>query len=95
MSRAQWKALSAQAGNFRAKLIAARVGKSLAFSGWDLQTGPKPTLQAVPAGSCYVFDCGTPAEAKALAAALSWPRPRSTMHGEKGFGLGVCSSINL
>jgi CRISPR type III-B/RAMP module-associated protein Cmr3 len=96
MSRADWKALASNTGGFpTARLIAARVGKPLAFSGWDLQTGPKPTVLAVPAGSCYVFDCGTPEEAKALAAALSWPRPRSTMHGEKGFGLGVCSSIIL
>ncbi len=103
MSRAQWKEVSAKAGGFNARLVAARIGKPLAFSGWDLHIGdtkphtggPKPTLLAVPAGSCYVFDCGTAAEAKALAATLSWPRPRSTMHGEKGFGLGICSSINL
>lgn len=94
MSRAEWKALAAKAGGFSAKLIAARVGKPLAFSGWDIQDGgPKPTLLAVAAGSSYVFDCGTAAEARALAAALAPDRPRSTMYGEKGFGIGICSSL--
>jgi CRISPR-associated protein Cmr3 len=95
MSRAEWKAHAAAAGGFTAKLVAARVGKPTAFSGWDLQTGPKPTVLAVPAGSCYVFDCGTAEEARALAAVLSPHRPRSTMFGEKGFGIGLCSSVNL
>ena len=95
MSRAAWKALSAQAGGFEtAKLVAARVGKPLAFSGWDLQDGgPKPTQLAVPAGSCYVFECGTVDEARALVAALAPDRPRSTIFGEKGFGIGLCSSL--
>ena len=93
MSRAEWKALAAKSDGFSAKLVAARVGKPLAFSGWDLKTGPKPTLLAVPAGSCYIFDCGTVEEARALAAALSPDRPRSTMYGEKGFGIGLCSSL--
>ncbi len=94
MSRAEWKAAAAGAGSFTARLVAARIGKPLAFSGWDLQKGaPKPTLLAVPAGSCYVFDCGTVAEARALAGALAPDRPRSTMYGEKGFGAGICSSL--
>ncbi len=93
MSRAQWKALAAKSDGFSAKLVAARIGKPLAFSGWDLKTGPKPTQLAVPAGSCYVFDCGTVEEARALAAALSPDRPRSTHFGEKGFGIGLCSSL--
>ncbi|MBM4164571.1 MAG: hypothetical protein FJ222_09070 [Lentisphaerae bacterium] len=94
MARADWKALAAKAGGFAtARLIAARVGKPLAFSGWDLQAGPKPTVLAVPAGSCYVFDCETVEEARALAAALAPDRPRSTRFGEKGFGIGLCSSL--
>jgi CRISPR/Cas system CMR-associated protein Cmr3 (group 5 of RAMP superfamily) len=76
-----------------ADLIAARVGKPIAFSGWDLQSGPKPTQLAVPAGSCYVFDCKTPESARALAKLLDPPNRRSSLFGEKGFGLGVCSSI--
>jgi|LFRM01.1.fsa_nt_gb CRISPR type III-B/RAMP module-associated protein Cmr3 len=93
MTRAEWKAVAAGAGGFGATLVAARIGKPLAFSGWDLKTGPKPTQLAVPAGSCYVFDCGTVEEARALAAALAPDRPRSTMYGEKGFGIGLCSSL--
>lgn len=95
VSRAAWKAQAAAAGGFpTARLVAARVGKPLAFSGWDLQTGgPKPTLLAVPSGACYVFDCDTPDEARALAAALAPGRPRSTRFGEKGFGIGLCSSL--
>jgi CRISPR type III-B/RAMP module-associated protein Cmr3 len=73
------------------KLIAARIGKPLAFSGWDLRTGPKPTLLAVPAGSCYVFDCGTAENAQKLADRLNL-KPCSDRFGEKGFGVGVCSS---
>jgi len=76
-----------------ASLIAARVGKPLPFSGWDLQSkGPKPTVLAVPAGSCYVFDCETVEKARTLAALLHG-RPRSDRFGEKGFGIGVCSSV--
>jgi len=47
----------------------------------------------VPSGSCYVFECGTVDEARALAAALAPDRPRSTIFGEKGFGIGICSSL--
>ncbi len=75
-----------------ARLIAARIGKPVAFSGWDLQTGPKPTQLAVPAGSCYVFDCGTIENAQALARLLHGC-PRSDRFGEKGFGIGLCSSV--
>ena len=75
-----------------ARLIAARIGKPLAFSGWDLKTGPKPTQLAVPAGSSYVFDCGTVEAARALATLLHG-RPRSDRFGEKGFGIGLCSSL--
>ena len=75
-----------------ASLIAARVGKPLAFSGWDLRAGPKPTLLAVPAGSCYVFDCGTAENAQLLAVRLNF-KPRSDRFGEKGFGVGVCSPV--
>lgn len=78
-----------------AKLIASRVDKPLSFSGWDLQTGPKPTQLAVPAGSCYVFDCGTPEGAQQLANLLNPPNRRSSVFGEKGFGIGICSSIKI
>ncbi len=77
-----------------ATLVAARVEKPVAFSGWDLQTGPKPTLLAVPAGSCNVFDCGTSENARKLADFLTF-KPCSDLYGEKGYGIGVCSSLNI
>ncbi len=61
--------------------------------------GAKPTHLAVPAGSVYYFECDSPEAAQALAVALNWhgasagaaiQNRRSTLMGEKGFGLGVC-----
>ncbi len=62
--------------------------------------GPKPTYLAVPAGAVYYFEGP---DVALLAEALSWHGPRienqffneivnrrSTLLGEKGFGLGVC-----
>ena len=92
-ARDVWRQRVKEAPRFEARLIAARVGKPLGFSGWDLQTGPKPTQLAVPAGSVYVFQCANSAEAAALAQTLDAPNRRSTLFGEKGFGLGVCSPI--
>ena len=95
-SRADWrKRLSSIPDFTTARLVAARIGKPVAFSGWDaIQKGPKPTQLAVPAGSCYVFECGTPDEAAALASALAAPHPHSDLFGEKGFGIGVCSYLS-
>ena len=83
-----------------ARLVAARIGKPISFSGWDLQLGdkssagaPKKTLLAVPAGSCYVFECESAENVKNLWKALDGKR-LSSVYGEKGFGIGVCSSIN-
>ncbi len=72
------------------------------------QGGAKSTHLAVPAGSIYYFEAESPEAAKALATALNWhgsgvsqpstfnPQPirnrRSTLFGEKGFGLGVCGT---
>ena len=79
-----------------ARLIAARIGKPLAFSGWDPQLNlPKPTAMAVPAGSSYVFDCGSVEDAAKLAERLNYPRTPSDHWGEKGFGLGICSSVQI
>ena len=57
---------------------------------------------AVPAGAVYYFEASTADEARRLAAALNWhgndAKPttiknrRSTLLGEKGFGLGVCGT---
>ena len=64
--------------------------------------GAKSTHLAVPAGATYYFEADSPEAAQKLADALNWhgcdhaPRTirnrRSTLMGEKGFGLGVCSS---
>jgi len=62
----------------------------------------KPTHLAVPAGSVYYFKTVSEAAARKLAAALNWHgsedtpttvrNRRSTLFGEKGFGLGVCGT---
>ena len=96
-SRQAWKARQQTAGTIGAKLVAARIDKPIAFSGWELPTattlgGPKPTMLAVPAGSCYIFECDTTDDAKALVDALEGI-PRSDILGSNGFGVGACSFI--
>jgi CRISPR-associated protein Cmr3 len=69
--------------------------------------GAKSTHLAVPAGAVYYFEAepdahGGPGNAVALAAALNWhgsetnpttiQNRRSTLLGEKGYGLGVCGT---
>lgn len=65
--------------------------------------GAKPAQLAVPAGSVYYFCAKNQAAASDLAAVLNWharqreipqriSNRRSTLLGEKGFGLGVCAS---
>lgn len=64
--------------------------------------GAKSTHLAVPAGAVYYFEADTQDEAKKLANALNWhgsdsdsntiKNRRSTLMGEKGFGLGVCGT---
>jgi hypothetical protein len=66
------------------------------------QPGPRPTLLAVPAGAVYYFETDSAVEAAKLANALNWHgsdsnpttirNRRSTLMGEKGFGLGVCGT---
>lgn len=91
-----------------ATLVAAMVGKPITVTGYALlhkeaetQGGAKPTHLAVPAGSIYYFTCKSEADAQRLAAALNWHdeadpstirNRRSTLFGEKGFGLGVCGT---
>ena len=69
----------------------------------DRPAGAKSTHLAVSAGAVYYFETEGPRaaeDAKALACALNWHgdsdgtairNRRSTLCGEKGFGLGVCS----
>lgn len=91
-----------------AHLVAAIVPKPLAVTGWALANGTdraaggaKSTHLAVPAGAVYYFEARSPEDAQALAAALNWhsdtagtviKNRRSTLMGEKGFGLGVCGA---
>ncbi|NLF94908.1 MAG: hypothetical protein GX564_13555 [Oligosphaeraceae bacterium] len=95
--RRLWRQRRQELPAIQARLIAARVGKPQYFSGWDSFQGPKPTLAAVPAGSVYLFQCDSQQNASLLWDALSWQgqhdkiNRRSTVFGEKGFGLGVCS----
>ncbi|MBO7629167.1 MAG: hypothetical protein J6S87_04385 [Bacteroidales bacterium] len=96
-SRQAWKNRQHAAGTIGAKLVAARIDKPIPFSGWELPTettpgGPKSTMLAVPAGSCYIFECDTETEAKDLAEVLDGI-PHSDLLGSNGFGVGVCSFI--
>lgn len=98
-SRDHWrKRCQENAPAINARLVASRVGKPVAFSGWDLNAGqetsagtPKKTLLAVPAGSCYVFECKSTEDVVNLWKVLDGKR-LSSVYGEKGFGFGVCSS---
>src|SRR5690606_19765366 len=95
----------------QATLVAAMIDKPLPVTGYalsndadpDRKAGAKSTHLAVPAGSVYYFECDSPEDAVALAAALNWhgaetanpatiQNRRSTLMGEKGFGLGVCGT---
>lgn len=94
-ARDVWRQRVKNAPGFAARLVAARIGPAQAFSGWDLQTGPKQTRLAVPAGSCYVFECSDASEYDALKQSLAPTKRRSALFGEKGFGVGVCSTITI
>jgi hypothetical protein len=63
--------------------------------------GAKSTHLAVPASAVYYFEADSAADAVALANALNWhggsdgseiKNRRSTLLGEKGYGLGVCGT---
>jgi hypothetical protein len=69
----------------------------------DADGGAKSTHLAVPAGAVYYFEAESSA-AVALANALNWhgttsgteiKNRRSTLLGEKGYGLGVCGTWKL
>ena len=84
------KSVSVPAGT--SILVAARVGKPIAFSGWDTLTREKPTELAVPAGSAYLFECRDVAEAQRLVERLNL-KTLSDL-GPQGFGLGICSYLS-
>ncbi len=87
----------------RVRLVAARIPKAIAISGWSERKhlerthGATKTLLAVPAGAVYYFEGP---DAPRLAALLNWHgkgredivNRRSALWGEKGFGLGVCGT---
>jgi CRISPR/Cas system CMR-associated protein Cmr3 (group 5 of RAMP superfamily) len=82
------------------------LGEVLSLGGDMQKPGAKSTHLAVPAGAVYYFEAdpdadGGPRHAIALASALNWhgttngteiKNRRSTLMGEKGFGLGVCGT---
>lgn len=70
-------------------------------SGNLMPGGARATHLAVPAGAVYYFEASSEEEAIKLANALNWhglsngseiQNRRSSLMGEKGFGLGVCSN---
>lgn len=73
------------------RLVGACAGKPIFFSGWDMKSGIKPTVLAVPQGSAYLFKCDSKTSAEALIARLHLQRQSDD--GPKGFGIGVCTPI--
>lgn len=77
-------------------------GYALPHEAVGREGGAKPTHLAVPAGSVYYFQAESEDAACELAATLNWhgadrqgttlKNRRSTLFGEKGFGLGVCGT---
>lgn len=93
-SRADYRArMKAESHPFdTARLIAACIGKPVAYSGYDSEKKEKPTSLAVPAGSSYVFECASEEEAAKLVEVLNL-KPLSD-DGQKGFGYGLCSYVS-
>ena len=91
-----------------ARLVAAIVPKPLTVTGWALGLGDeddpggaKSIHLAVPAGAVYYFEAESAEQVSKLADALNWHgtsvgervvNRRSALCGEKGFGLGICST---
>lgn len=73
------------------RLVGACTGKPICFSGWDMETGIKPTVLAVPQGSAYLFRCADKTSAEALVSRLHLRRQSD--EGPQGFGIGVCSIV--
>ncbi len=110
-SRIAWRERVRQLNPLSARLVAALVSKPLPVTGWALPTelepgtgGAKSTHLAAPAGAVYYFEADSAADAALLATALNWHGPtpgteirnrRSTLLGEKGYGLGLCGTWNF
>ena len=94
-----------------ATLTAACIPKPIVITGYSRRAhrdgeaaGARETLLAVPAGAVYYFQAENETAARELVAALSWHgkgdgsqvvNRRSTLHGEKGYGLGVCGKWSV
>ena len=101
VTRREWRKQLAEAPEIKASLVAARIPKPVAYSGWKLDKdadhaggGPKATKLLVPAGSVFYFECGDADNAKKLVEQLHGA-VKSDSLGEHGFGLGVCSEWQL
>ncbi|MCQ2377813.1 MAG: hypothetical protein MJ016_01200 [Victivallaceae bacterium] len=84
--------------DIKARLVAARVGKPIAYSGWEMDAGgsgrPRPTRLFVPAGSVYYFEAENEEQAKILAQSLQG-RALSAFGGNAGCGIGVCGTFQI
>eukprot|EP00831_Metopus_contortus_P083542 TRINITY_DN9275_c0_g1_i1.p1 TRINITY_DN9275_c0_g1~~TRINITY_DN9275_c0_g1_i1.p1 ORF type:complete len:471 (+),score=68.81 TRINITY_DN9275_c0_g1_i1:558-1970(+) len=101
ITREEWREKIKTAPDISAMLMAARIPKPMVYSGWKLDNNcdaaggaPKPTVMLVPAGSVYYFECDSQADAVKLVESLHG-NTKSDEWGNKGFGLGVCSTWNL
>ncbi len=81
-----------------AKLIAARVGKPLAISGWKMKNegggSPRATHLYVPAGSVYYFKAENVEHARLLAETLQG-KSYSAYGACAGHGIGVCGNFTI
>ena len=101
MTRKDWRTKLQNSATIGAKLVAARVPKAIATSGWKLGKdsngaggNAKATKLLVPAGTVYYFECDTEDEAEKLVKSLHG-QTKSGSLGEQGFGLGLCGTWEL
>ncbi|MDD5663621.1 MAG: type III-B CRISPR module-associated protein Cmr3 [Victivallaceae bacterium] len=101
MMRDEWRRKIAIVTPVGANLVAARIPKPVAVSGWKLDKDAdcaggeaKPTRLYVPAGAVYYFKCDSSEGAKKLVALLHG-QTKSDRLGEQGFGLGICGTWNF
>ncbi|NOY80076.1 MAG: hypothetical protein GXP31_03630 [Kiritimatiellaeota bacterium] len=97
-TRKAWREAARTCPEIPAVLVAARIPKPVAVSGWKLRVdggprpgGPKPTRLLVPAGAVYYFECADEAAGAALVRQLHL-KVKSQRLGEQGFGFGVCGT---
>lgn len=106
--RDAWRSRVKSLDPLNTHLVGSIIPKPLPVTGWSVaagsdgtKAGAKSTHLAVPAGAVYYFETDTPETAASLAQALNWhgdtdgtdiQNRRSSLMGEKGFGLGVCGT---